>query len=49
MPSKDQRSIDEEPTSYEKWDRAKTLLLESLHKPDHHLRSFLGYVNRLIY
>ncbi len=39
MPSKDQRSIDEEPTSYEKWDRAKTLLLESLHKPDHHLRS----------
>ena len=39
MPSKDQRSIDEEPTSYEKWDRAKSLMLESLHKPDNHLRS----------
>ena len=39
MPSKAQRSIDEEPTSYEKWDRAKTLLLESLHKPDHALRA----------
>ena len=38
MPSKDQRSIDE-PSHYEKWDRAKSLLLESLHKPDHHLRS----------
>ena len=38
MPSKDQRSI-EEPTSYEKWDRAKSILLESLLKPDHHLRS----------
>ena len=35
---KDQRSIDE-PSHYEKWDRAKSLLLESLHKPDHHLRS----------
>ena len=38
MPSKDQRSIDE-PSSYEKWDRAKSILLESLFKPDHHLRS----------
>ena len=38
MPSKDQRSIDE-PSHYDKWDRAKSLLLESLHKPDHHLRS----------
>jgi hypothetical protein len=37
MPSKDQRSIDE-PSSYEKWDRAKSLFLESLHKPDHDLR-----------
>ena len=27
-----------EPTSYEKWDRAKTLVLESLHKPDDRLR-----------
>ena len=39
MPSKDQRSIDEDPSSYEKWDRAKSILLESLLKPDHHLRS----------
>ncbi len=38
MPSKDQRSIDE-PSTYEKWDRAKSLLLESLLKPDNHLRS----------
>ena len=38
MPSKDQRSIDE-PSHYDKWDRAKSLLLESLHKPDNHLRS----------
>ena len=38
MPSKDQQSIDE-PTSYEKWDRARTLMLESLHKPDNALRS----------
>ena len=36
---KDQRSIDGDPTSYEKWDRAKSLMLESLHKPDNHLRS----------
>ena len=27
-----------DPTSYEKWDRAKTLMLESLHKPDDRLR-----------
>ena len=38
MPSKDQQSI--EPSSpHESWDRAKTLLLESLHKPDHALRA----------
>ena len=37
MPSKDQRSIDE-PSAHEKWDRAKSLFLESLHKPDHDLR-----------
>ena len=36
---KDQRSLDESPTSFEKWDRAKSILLESLYKPDHHLRS----------
>ena len=38
MPSKDQQSIDE-PSAYEKWDRARTLMLESLHKPDNALRS----------
>ena len=27
-----------EPSQYEKWDRAKTLVLESLHKPDDRLR-----------
>ena len=26
-------------TDFEKWDRAKTLMLESLYKPDNHLRS----------
>ena len=36
---KDQRSLDASPTSYEKWDRAKSILLESLYKPDNHLRS----------
>ena len=38
MAQKDQQSI-EEPTSYEKWDRAKSLMLEALYKPDNHLRS----------
>ena len=38
MPSKDQQSIDE-PSAYEKWDRARTLVLESLYKPDNQLRS----------
>ena len=36
---KDQKSLDTKPTSYESWDLAKGILLESLHKPDHHLRS----------
>ena len=36
---KDQKSLDEKETAYEKWDRAKTLMLESLYKPDNHLRS----------
>ncbi len=27
-----------EPSQYEKWDRGKTLMLESLHKPDDKLR-----------
>ena len=38
MPSKDQQSI-EPSSSFESWDRAKTILLESLHKPDNALRS----------
>lgn len=38
MASKDQRTIEDLDSSYEKWDRAKTLFLESLHKPDHELR-----------
>ena len=36
---KDQRTLDNTPTSYEKWDRAKTIVLESLHKPYPALRS----------
>ena len=36
---KDQRSLDEVPTSFEKWDRAKAIMLESLLKPDNQLRS----------
>ena len=36
---KDQRTLDESPTSYEKWDRAKAIVLESLDKPDPALRS----------
>ena len=36
---KDQKSLDHPLTSYEKWDRAKGILLESIFKPDHHLRS----------
>ena len=35
---KDQSPVGKE-TSYEKWDRAKTLVLESLYKPDNQLRS----------
>ena len=35
---KDQNSVDEE-TPLERWDRARTLMLESLYKPDNHLRS----------
>ena len=31
---KDQKSLDETITDLEKWDRARTLLLESLYKPD---------------
>ena len=36
---KDQKSLDEKLTSYEKWDRARAIILESLMRPDNHLRS----------
>ena len=39
MASKDQRSIEDTDSAYEKWDRGKTLFLESLYKPDDQLRS----------
>ena len=35
---KDQNSVVDDESQYEKWDRAKTLMLESLHKPDDRLR-----------
>ena len=35
---KDQNSVTESETKWEKWDRGRTLFLESLYKPDHHLR-----------
>ena len=35
---KDQSSIEKE-TDFERWDRGRTLFLESVHKPDHQLRS----------
>ena len=36
---KDQNSVDDKETSFEKWDRAKSLFLESLYRPDNELRS----------
>ena len=36
---KDQKSLDEKLTSYEKWDRARAIFLESLMRPDNQLRS----------
>ena len=36
---KDQKTLDETETQQEKWDRARTLMLESLYKPDSALRS----------
>ncbi len=38
MASKDQRTVDKQETPREKWNRAKSLFLESLHKPDADLR-----------
>ncbi len=36
---KDQNAVNEEESKKEKWDRGKSLFLESLHKPDNALRS----------
>ena len=36
---KDQNPVHEEESKFEKWDRGKTLFLESVHKPDNQLRS----------
>ena len=36
---KDQNPVHEEESKFEKWDRGKTLFLESVHKPDHQLRA----------
>ena len=36
---KDQKSLDEKLTSYEKWDRARAIFLESLMRPYNDLRS----------
>ena len=36
---KDQKTLDEELTPYEKWDRARAIFIESLMRPDNHLRS----------
>ena len=35
---KDQKTLDEEITPLDRWDRARTLMLESLYKPDNKLR-----------
>ena len=36
---KDQKTLDEKVSDYEKWDRARSIFLESLMQADHHLRS----------
>jgi len=36
---KDQKSLDEILTPFERWDAAHSIFLESLMKPDNHLRS----------
>ena len=35
---KEQKTLDEEITPLDRWDRARTLMLESLYKPDDRLR-----------
>ncbi len=39
MASKDQRTIDDNETYIEKYNRGLDLFIESLHKPDHALRA----------
>jgi hypothetical protein len=36
---KDQKTLDEKVSDYEKWDRARSIFIESLMRPDNHLRS----------
>ena len=36
---KDQNSIDDKESASDKWFRAKSIFIESLHKPDNQLRS----------
>ena len=36
---KDQKSLDEKLTPFERWDAAHAIFIESLIKPDNHLRS----------
>ena len=36
---KDQKSLDETLTPFERWDAAHSIFIESLMKPDNHLRS----------
>ena len=36
---KDQKTLDKKLTSFEKWDAAHSIFIESLMKPDNHLRS----------
>ena len=36
---KDQNSVVDDESQYEKWERSKSLFLESLYKPDNELRS----------
>ena len=36
---KDQKTLDQKLTPYERWDAAHSIFLESLMKPDNHLRS----------
>ena len=36
---KDQQTLNDNETKQDKWDRGKTLFLESIRKPDHQLRA----------